>query len=121
MRIHVTEEARHLSFARHYLKRTVPGLPRRRRIRLAVAAPVILGTMAQMMLKPSRQLVARYSIPRAVVAEAYTRNPRHRADTVASLAKVRKLCDDLGLTRAPYAVMWRWLGLESAAAGDAGS
>jgi hypothetical protein len=115
MRIHVTEEARHLSFARHYLKRTVPGLPRRRRVRLAVAAPVILGTMAQMMLKPSRQLVARYSIPRAVVAEAYTRNPRHRADTVASLAKVRKLCDDLGLTRAPYRVLWRWLGLEGAA------
>jgi para-aminobenzoate N-oxygenase AurF len=117
MRIHVTEEARHLSFARHYLKRTVPGLPRRRRVRLAVAAPFILGTMAQMMLKPSRQLVARYAIPRAVVAEAYTRNPRHRADTVASLAKVKKLCDDLGLTRAPYAVLWRLLGLE----GDRGA
>ena len=112
MRIHVTEEARHLSFARHYLKRTVPGLTRRRRVRLAVAAPVILGTMAQMMLKPSRQLVARYSIPRAVVAGAYTRNPRHRADTVASLAKVRKLCDDVGLTGTPYAVLWRLLGLE---------
>ena len=26
MRIHVTEEARHLSFARHYLKREVPKL-----------------------------------------------------------------------------------------------
>src|SRR5438067_6294347 len=45
MRIHVTEEARHLSFARHYLKHTVPALPRRRRIRLAIAAPLILGTM----------------------------------------------------------------------------
>jgi hypothetical protein len=112
MRIHVTEEARHLSFARHYLKRTVPGLPRRRRVRLAVVAPVILGQMAQMMLKPSRQLVARYSIPRSVIAEAYTRNPRHRADTSASLAKVRKLCDDLGLTGMPYRVLWRRLGLD---------
>ena len=112
MRIHVTEEARHLSFARHYLKHTVPGLPRRRRVRLAVAAPLILGTMAQMMLKPSGQLVARYQIPRAVIAEAYTRNPRHRAETAASLGKVRKLCSELGLTRPPYRMLWRLLRLD---------
>ena len=115
MRIHVTEEARHLSFARHYLKHTVPGLPRRRRVRLAVAAPFILGTMAQMMLKPSGQLVARYQIPRAVIAEAYTRNPRHRAETAASLSKVRKLCAELGLTQAPYRSLWRLLQLEASA------
>lgn len=111
MRIHVTEEARHLSFARHYLKRTVPGLPRRQRVRLAVAAPFILGTMAQMMLKPSRQLVSRYRIPETVIAEAFTRSPRHRAETVASLDKVRKLCAELGLTRAPYRTLWRLLRL----------
>jgi len=63
--------------------------------------------------------VARYSIPRAVVAEAYTRNPRHRADTVASLAKVRKLCDDLGLTGTPYRMLWRWLGRDGAAVNGA--
>ena len=111
MRIHVTEEARHLSFARHYLKRTVPALPARRRVRLAVAAPVILGAMAQLMLKPSSQLVARYQIPRAVIAEAYTRNPQHRADTAASLAKVRKLCAELGLTGRPYRSLWKLLRL----------
>jgi P-aminobenzoate N-oxygenase AurF len=113
MRIHVTEESRHLSFARAYLRRTVPALPRRRRIRLAVAAPFILGTMAQLMLRPSPQLVARYQIPRSVIAEAYTRNPRHRAETVASLAKVRALCDKLGLTEAPYGALWRLLRLDA--------
>lgn len=111
MRIHVIEEARHLSFARHYLKRTVPALSKRRRVRLAVAAPVILGAMAQLMLKPSSQLVARYQIPRAVIAEAYTRNPQHRADTAASLAKVRKLCVELGLTGRPYRSLWKLLRL----------
>jgi hypothetical protein len=116
MRIHVTEEARHLSFARHYLKRTVPALSKRRRVRLAVAAPVILGAMAQLMLKPSSQLVARYQIPRAVVAEAYTRNPQHRADTAASLAKVRKLCVELGLTGRPYRSLWKLLRLGDPAA-----
>ena len=111
MRIHVTEEARHLSFARHYLKRTVPALPRRRRIRLAVEAPLILSSMAQAMLRPSPQLVARYQIPRAVIAEAFTHNPQHAAETMASLAKVRSLCSDLGLTGRPYRILWRMLGL----------
>jgi P-aminobenzoate N-oxygenase AurF len=113
MRIHVTEEARHLSFARHYLKHTVPALPRRRRIRLAVAAPLILGTMAQMMLKPSRQLIARYQIPRTVIAEAYTRSPRHQAETAASLSKVSDLCTELGLTRAPYRALWRLMRVDA--------
>jgi hypothetical protein len=115
MRIHVTEEARHLSFARFYLKRTVPALSPPRRARLAVAAPVILGQMAQLMLRPSPQLMSRYQIPKAVIAEAYTRNPRHRAETAASLAKVRKLCTDLGLTRRPYGALWKLMGLDSRA------
>jgi hypothetical protein len=112
MRIHVTEEARHLSFARHYLKHTVPGLPSWRRIRLAITAPIILGTMAQLMLMPSRQIVTRYQIPRTVIADAYSRNPRHRADTAASLAKVRNLCTNLGLTRAPYRSLWHLMRLD---------
>jgi hypothetical protein len=112
IRIHVTEEARHLSFARHYLKRTVPQLSRIRRAELAIGAPLILGSMAQLMLKPSPNLVKRYSIPPEVVKEAYDDNPRHRTETIASLGKVRKLCEDLGLVRWPYSVLWRKLGLE---------
>ena len=111
MRIHVTEESRHLSFARAYLMRTVPALPKRRKVRLAIAAPFILAAMAQLMLRPSSQLVARYQIPGSVIAEAYTRNPRHRAETAASLAKVRNLCEKLGLTAAPYGALWRLLRL----------
>lgn len=111
MRIHVTEEARHLSFARHYLKRTVPSLGRARRVQLSVFAPLILGSMAQMMLKPSSQLVERYQIPSDVLRTAYAENPRHHAETVASLAKVRKLCDDLGLLRAPFNRLWQLVGL----------
>jgi hypothetical protein len=107
MRIHVTEEARHLSFARHYLKRTVPSLTRRRRAQLAVGAPLILGAMSQMMLKPSPQITKQYRIPKAVLKVACTANPEHQGRTTASLGKVRGLCDDLGLTRPPYGAIWR--------------
>ena len=112
MRIHVTEEARHLSFARHYLKRHVPELGPGHRARLAIGAPVILGSMAQLMLKPSKDLVERYQIPDEVIAEAYTNNPDYHREAVASLGKVRKLCVELGLVRWPFTIIWRRLGLD---------
>ncbi len=69
-----------------------------------------------MMLKPSPQLIAKYQIPRPVIAEAYTRSPQHRAQTAASLAKVRTLCAQLGLTQAPpYRFLWRRLRLDAPA------
>lgn len=111
MRIHVTEEARHLSFARQYLRRSVPHLSWWRRTQLATLAPLVLATMADMMLKPSPQLIRHYAIPADIIAEAYTHNPDHRAESAVSLAKVRHLCDELGLTTGPYRALWRSLGL----------
>ena len=112
MRIHVTEEARHLSFARHYLKRTVPELSRGKRLMLAVEAPLILAQMAAMMMRPSRQIVRRYGIPREVIDEAYRHNPRHRSQTMASLRKVRRLCAELGLLGPVLTRFWRLVGLD---------
>ena len=114
MTIHVTEEARHLSFARRYLQRSVPRLSGARRAALAVGAPVVLAAMAEMMLKPSPQVIRRYEIPPDVVREAYTNNPAHRAAVVESLRKLRALCDELGLTKRPYDGLWRRLGLTTA-------
>jgi P-aminobenzoate N-oxygenase AurF len=111
MRIHVTEEARHLSFARHYLKRTVPSLGRLRRAELAIGGPFVLAMMAQMMLRPSGQLVRRYEIPTAVLEEAFTDNPRHRSEALASMAKLRRLWSELGLTGTVYRRFWKILGL----------
>ena len=117
MRIHVTEEARHLSFARHYLKRTVPSLGRLRRGGLAIGAPLILSGMAQLMLRPSRQLVRRYDIPEEVIREAFTDNPVHHAEALASMAKLRRLWEELGLASGAYRRLWRVLGLWPASEG----
>ena len=111
MRIHFTEEARHLSFARAYLKRQITTLSRGRRAQLAVGAPLILATMAQMMLRPSPQIVARYAIPEDALKAAFDDNPRHRAETLASLRKVRQLCENLGLLTPMYRRLWKAVGL----------
>jgi hypothetical protein len=111
MRHHVTEEARHLSFARHYLKRAVPRLPWAKRQVLAVATPLILGTMAAMMMKPPSALIDHFAIPPEVVREAYVANPDHARETVVALGKVRRLARELHIINPVVEPVWRWLGI----------
>lgn len=108
MQIHVTEEARHLCFAKQYLLENVPKLSRFRRFRLRVEAPLIFYGMARQMLEAPATLVREYHIPKAVVREAYTDNPVHHARTLAGLAPVRALCNKLGLIQP---ALWNALGL----------
>lgn len=110
MRIHVTEEARHLSFARHHLKHTVPDLHPVPRFVLSVSAPVLLGVMARQMLEPSPQLVHRFSIPSDAVRQA-TRSAEPRAEVAASLGKVRRLCVELGLVNGLTRPLWKAAGI----------
>jgi hypothetical protein len=111
MQIHVTEEARHLCFARRYLREHVARLGPVRRAWLALRAPMILGVMAQMMLRPSRHVVRTYGIPRGVIREAYTRNPQHREATIASLERTRALCRELGLITPWSLRVWQVFGI----------
>jgi hypothetical protein len=115
MQIHVTEEARHLCFARHYLKEHAPRLGAMRRFVLSRRAPFILAVMAQLMMRPSAQIVRTYGIPRTVIREAYTRNPVHRARTLEALRKVRELCAEIGLITPGSAWLWRVLGISAPA------
>jgi P-aminobenzoate N-oxygenase AurF len=111
MQIHITEEARHLCFARNHLQQNVPKLGWFARLRLSIAVPFILGEMAKMMLEPSRSMIRRFAIPAVVVREAYTDNPEHKRRVRASLASVAKLCIELGLLTRRNAVVWKTLGL----------
>jgi hypothetical protein len=111
MRHHVTEEARHLSFARHYLKQEVPKLGWFRRQRLTIAMPVILGVMSQMMMRAPTDLIRAFDIPDDVVREAYHDNVAHTQSTVASLRKVRRLARELGLVTPLSKQLWVRLGI----------
>jgi hypothetical protein len=111
MRIHVTEEARHLSFARHYLKRNVPDLSWVRRRMLAFRVPFILGTMAGMMLRPSKSMIREYGIPKAVIKEAFDDNPEARQFVRDSIRKVRNLCVELGIVTPASKLLWKAFGI----------
>ena len=108
--IHITEEARHLCFARSFLREHVPKLSPARRAALALAAPGVLKLTTELMLRPSPELVREFAIPPDVVAEAFTYNPAYRAVTLESLKKVRALLDELGLVGRRTQRLWRALG-----------
>lgn len=110
MRIHVTEEARHLSFARHYLKREVPTLSWTRRQFLAIRAPFILGQMAGMMLKPTPEIVKTYAIPKDVLRAAYSSRDA-RQGVYDSLRKVRQLLTELQLVTPVSRRLWKRFGI----------
>jgi hypothetical protein len=111
MQIHVTEEARHLCFARAYLRERVPALGTARRARLSFSAPLVLGSMARRMLLPPAVIVRTYRIPREVLTEAYRRGPVHRADVRKSLEKVRALCESMGLLSPVSRAVWQVMGI----------
>jgi hypothetical protein len=67
------------------------------------------------MMRPSADIIRTYGVPREVVAQAYTENPRHRQETVEALRKVRELCEELGIVRPVTVPLWRALGVWDAA------
>jgi hypothetical protein len=111
MQIHVTEEARHLSFARHFLRLRVPELSWLRRAQLSFRVPLILAEMARLMMEASPDIVRTYTIPPEVVREAYRDNPDHRRRMLASLAKLRRLCVELEIVNRPSLLLWKQFGL----------
>lgn len=111
MQIHVTEEARHLCFAKEYLRRQVPRLGRMKMLRLQLAAPVILSEMAKMMMQPPESVIRKYRVPAAVVDEAFTHNAAHKRSVHESLANVRDLCLELGVIDRRSVHLWKRMGI----------
>ena len=111
MRIHVTEEARHICFARRFLEETVPYLNAPRRWSLRIHAPFVLRTTADQMVRPPRRVARTLGIPAAVLREAYVESPIHRQRVLEGTAPVRATCRDLGLVVPSTLALWKGLGL----------
>ena len=107
IRIHVAEEARHLSFARHYLRRRIPRVGWVRRQIVGIAIPIILGIMARQMLAPSSSMIRRFKIPDHVIDEVYRDNPVAGAEVSDSLDKVRNLAYELKLVNRVNRPIWK--------------
>jgi hypothetical protein len=109
--IHITEEARHISFARTYLRERVPALTFERKLALAISTPMLLGRMTPLMLRPSKDTVKAFDIPKEAWAEAYENNPEYSEHLAKATEKVRRLCEELDLMPAAARELWKRVGV----------
>lgn len=107
MRIHVAEEARHISYARAAIRDEAARLSPFRRQTVAFFTPLALGIMVRLMAQPTHDLVAG-GVPIEVARESY-RSPAGRQLLVDGVARIRGLLTELGLTPATARMMWRAL------------
>lgn len=107
MRIHVAEEARHISYARSAIRHEAAELGRVRRQTVAFFTPLALGIMVRLMAQPTHDLAVG-GVPVEVARRSY-RSPAGRRLLIDGVARIRGLLGDLGLTPAPARMMWRAL------------
>ena len=110
-RIHITEEARHMAFARHFLRRRVPRLGRAKMTLMRMRTPVVFKIASQFMMRPSGHVVRTYGIPESVLCEAYGPGSLGAARTIEALGKPRELCWELGILNDRWSPMWKALGV----------
>jgi len=92
-KLHVLEEARHVSFAKTYLTEMWPTLPEAERAEAAAIAPFAVDYVARLMVNDD--LYAELGIDGG--GDAARANPHHRARIVGDLAKLTDFLTKLGV------------------------
>ena len=106
-KLHVMEEARHVSFAKTYLAEVWPTLDDEERAAVKALAPVAVGMVADLTVDPA----VHDALGIAGGAEAARANPHHRARVVEGLAKLTRFLGELGVIDAETGPKWAELGL----------
>jgi len=106
-KLHVLEEARHMSFARTYLTEVWPTLKRRERIAASLLAPTYVWGIAQALVNPAvyDELLLEGG------ARTARRNPFHRRRVTRDLSRLAEYLEELGAINRFTKPVWRALGL----------
>ncbi|MFG1791090.1 diiron oxygenase [Nocardia sp. NPDC049149] len=112
MRIHIAEEARHISFAHEYLRHRVPELGFVQRSTLSLAYPIIMFIACDLIVKPPRSLFSEFDIPRHIRRELFWRSPEARARRRDYFGEARMLATDIGLMNPVAKLLWRTLRID---------
>ncbi|MGA9715802.1 MAG: diiron oxygenase [Aeromicrobium sp.] len=112
MQIHVAEEARHISFAHHYILANAPRLSWAERQVMTVLFPVIMRVLGDAILIPAKEMSREFDIPRHVMKDLYWRAPDSREHLSEVFADVRMLAEEAGLMTRVGRFMWRLLKID---------
>jgi hypothetical protein len=106
-KIHVVEEARHVSFAKTYLSEIWPTLGDEEHESVRALAPIAVGVVAD--LTVNADVYAELGIENG--EEIARRNPHHKARVVEGLAKLTAFVSELGVLDNETSTAWRDRGL----------
>ena len=106
-KIHVMEEARHVSFARSYAAEVWPTLSWIRKIVAMVRMPFVVRSIADALVNP--EVYEELGIEGG--AKIARQNPNHKDRVIRDLTKLTGFLDELGVINAVTRPLWRVLGL----------
>jgi hypothetical protein len=106
-KIHVMEEARHVSFARSYVADTWPTLNRFRRLVTAVEIPFVVAAIADALVNPAVYESLGIQGGRRMAK----RNPAHRARVADDLVKLTDFLTEVHVINPITRPLWRMMGL----------
>lgn len=112
MELHVAEEARHISFAHHHLRETVPRRSRLTRATLSVAMPVVMRILCGAIAVPPKQFRKEFDVPDEVFQEIFWNSEESRVFLQNVFGDVRMLADQCGLMNPVSRRMWRLMGID---------
>lgn len=112
MAVHVAEEARHISFAQTYLEQHIPKMSRVQKAAFSVMFPVILRTIADVIMKPSKEALEGVGIPKEVADEIWWNSNDSRQFLHDLFPDSRSLAESTGLRGRIGRAAWRAVGIE---------
>ncbi len=111
MRIHVAEEARHISFAHEYLRNHVPEINFAGRAFLSVAFPIALRIAGQLIVPPPPVFWEKFDIPDSVRKDLFWRSEDSKKTLAGYYSDVRMLAEEIGLMNPVSKRVWQVLGI----------
>ncbi|MCF3940547.1 MULTISPECIES: AurF N-oxygenase family protein [Gordonia] len=111
MQLHVAEEARHISFAHHLLRETVPQKGRVQRFLLSLMFPLTMRILCGAIVVPPRSFQRRFDIPNEVMRDIFWRSPESKQFLRNVFGDVRMLGEQCGLMNPVSRLLWKLLGI----------
>ncbi|KRF15301.1 hypothetical protein ASG90_11320 [Nocardioides sp. Soil797] len=112
MQIHVAEEARHIGFAHQFITHHTATLNRPRKAALSVALPVIMRTLCDVIMVPSKEVTDAVGIPREVIKDLYWRDEESQKVLRDMFADVRMLAEQAGLMNPVSRRLWKLMRID---------
>lgn len=112
MRIHVAEEARHISFAHEFLRQRVPQRGPVMKFVLSLAFPIALRVLCDVIVIPPASFWDEFDIPKSVKRELFWKSPAARKTLSSYFGDVRMLAEELGLMNRVSKAVWKLLKID---------